>query len=311
MQAEHQAVDLDSPAGESTFRTMKFKAASAASKALGDAILVRIYPSGVDLGRRYPVSSKPMLIGRGDNCDIRLTDESVSRRHALISPDDLGYSVRDLGSMNGTFLNDAPANSGILRDGDYLKVGNTIFRFLMSGNIEAEYHEEIYRLTIVDGLTGVHNKRYLLEFLGREIVRSQRYRRPLSLVLLDIDHFKSVNDTHTHLAGDALLRSLADAVGSEVRKEELFARFGGEEFGLVLPEATAETAAQCAERIRAKVAAHPFTHDGKAIPLTISLGVAELTDDILGPDDLIRRADEALYNSKRRGRNRVTVHRPA
>src|SRR5262249_2465559 len=151
---------------------------------------------------------------------------------------------------------------------------NCIYRFLAGGNVEAEYHEEIYRLTIIDALTDTHNKRYMLEFLDRELSRSQRYRRPLALVMFDIDRFKSCNDDLGHLGGDLILRELAACVKGCIRKEELFARYGGEEFVIVLPETTLEGAVTVAERIRSLVEKHTFQYEGKTYPITISLGVA-------------------------------------
>ena len=115
------------------------------------------------------------------------------------------------GSTNGTFVNNATSQGGVLRDGDYLRVGNCLYRFLSGGNIEAEYHEEIYRLTVLDGLTQVHNRRYLNDFIEREVVRAAHHNRPLALVLVDIDHFKMVNDKLGHLAGDLVLRELCAA----------------------------------------------------------------------------------------------------
>src|SRR5207247_3830386 len=137
-----------------------------------------------------------------------------------------GYYAVDLQSTNGTFVNDVPASICKLKDGDYLRVGNCIYRFLAGGNVEAEYHEEIYRLTIIDALTGIHNKRYLLEFLDRELARSARHHRPLSLVMLDIDRFKAVNDELGHLAGDFTLRELLSLAKEAIRKEELCVRYG-------------------------------------------------------------------------------------
>ncbi|HUR54235.1 MAG TPA: GGDEF domain-containing protein, partial [Gemmataceae bacterium] len=196
-----------------------------------DACLVHIYPTGPAMGTRYPLGTLELLLGRGDDCHIRIQDHSVSRRHVRIEPSPEGYFVCDLQSTNGTFVNDQQIDSGcLLQDGDYLRVGNCIYRYLAGGNIEAEYHEEIYRLTILDGLTQIHNQRYLTEFLEREVVRSQRHDRPLSVLMLDIDKFKSVNDTFGHLCGDFVLRELADIVRGSVRKEDLFARYGGEEF---------------------------------------------------------------------------------
>ena len=205
-----------------------------------NACLVHIYPTGLGMGTRYTLADSPVVIGRGGDCEIRINDHSVSRRHARIQPGADGYYAVDLQSTNGTFVNDNPASMYKLKDGDYLRVGNWIFRYLTGGNVEAEYHEEIYRLTIIDALTGIHNKRYLIEFLDRELARSARHHRPLSLVMLDIDRFKLINDDLGHLAGDFTLRELVAQVKEAIRKEELFARYGGEEFVVVLPETNRE-----------------------------------------------------------------------
>ncbi len=271
-----------------------------------DACLVHIYPTGPGMGQRYPMGGASVLIGRGSDCDILIDDNAVSRRHARIAAAGSGHCAIDLGSTNGTFVNGAAVERRELRDGDYLRVGNRIYRYLAGGNVEAEYHEEIYRLTIIDALTEVPNKRYLLEFLGRELARAVRYGRPLALLLFDIDHFKGVNDEHGHLCGDYVLAELAACVRPVVRAEELFARYGGEEFAVVLPECAAEAAAGVAERLRAEVERHPFQFQGTAVPVTVSVGVAVATGlEPLSASDLIGRADEKLYEAKRAGRNRV------
>jgi diguanylate cyclase (GGDEF)-like protein len=258
------------------------------------------------MGTRHQLGDTPVVLGRDGDCDIPINDQSVSRRHARIQPGSDGHYAVDLKSTNGTFVNDKPATMYKLKDGDYLRVGNWIFRYLSGGNVEAEYHEEIYRLTIIDGLTGIHNKRSLLEFLDRELARSARYHRPLSLVLFDIDKFKAVNDQHGHLCGDYILRELAAAAKGAIRKEELFARYGGEEFAVVLPETPREGALVMAERLRKLVEEHVFKYEDKHIPVTISLGIIT-TDggEALTPNELIRLADEKLYQAKREGRNRV------
>jgi diguanylate cyclase (GGDEF)-like protein len=272
-----------------------------------DACLVHIYPTGSAMGCRYPLRDKPLVVGRGDDCDVRITDNSVSRKHARIEHAADGFVVADLGSTNGTFVNDRPLDGSTpLHDGDYLRVGNCIYRYLAGGNIEAEYHEEIYRLTIQDGLTRVHNPRSLGEFLDREVARSQRHHRPLSVLMFDIDKFKAINDTHGHLCGDFVLRELAACVNETVRKEDLFARYGGEEFTLVLVETGREEACQAAERVRALVEGHLFRFETTPIRLTISVGVATTAGD---PDitaaKLLKQADDRLYQAKRSGRNRV------
>ncbi|HMC66043.1 MAG TPA: GGDEF domain-containing protein, partial [Gemmataceae bacterium] len=177
-----------------------------------DACLVHIYPTGPDMGSRYRLGAQPAVLGRGDECEIRINDQSVSRRHARIEFGPEGFFAIDLQSTNGTFVNNSPITMARLADGDYLRVGNCIYRFLVGGNVETEYHEEIYRLTILDALTDIHNKRYLLEFLDRELARSARYRRPLALVMFDLDWFKKVNDELGHLGGDFTLREVAACV---------------------------------------------------------------------------------------------------
>jgi two-component system cell cycle response regulator len=273
-----------------------------------DACIVHIYPTGSGMGARYALGDSPLVIGRGGDCEIRINDHSVSRRHARIQPGADGYYAVDLQSTHGTFVNDVPASMCKLKDGDYLRVGNCIYRFLAGGNVEAEYHEEIYRLTIIDALTEIHNKRYLLEFLDRELARSARYGRPLAFMLFDIDLFKSINDDLGHLGGDFTLREMAACVKAVIRKEELYARYGGEEFAVVLPETTPEGAQRVAERIRSLVANHPFQYEGKPYKVTISVGIATTAgDSSLTPGELIRQADDRLYQAKREGRNRVVA----
>jgi two-component system cell cycle response regulator len=271
-----------------------------------DACLVHIYPTGATMGARYTLSEAAVVVGRGEDCAIQIHDHSVSRRHARIEHCPDGFYVHDLQSTNGTFVNDRPVTNALLHDGDYLRVGNCIFRFLAGGNVEAEYHEEIYRLTIIDGLTQIHNHRYLVEFLDRELARSARHQRPLAIILFDIDWFKKINDEMGHLGGDFTLRELAACVKKTVRREDLFARYGGEEFALVLVETSQEGAVEVAERIRESVEKHPFRFEEKPFALTISLGVAFTQGDAsLTAASLLRLADEKLYQAKRTGRNRV------
>jgi two-component system, cell cycle response regulator len=272
-----------------------------------NACLIHIYPTGPTMGSRYTLTELPIVLGRASDCDIRINDHSVSRRHARLQPGADGYYAVDLQSTNGTYVNDIPASMYKLKDGDYLRVGNCIYRFLMGGNVETEYHEEIYRLTIIDGLTEVHNKRYLMEFLDREIARSSRHNRPLSLLMLDIDHFKAINDDYGHLGGDFTLRELATRIKGTVRKEELFARYGGEEFTVVLPETNSEGAVMAAERILKVVSQTQFRFEEKSYQVTISAGVTTTQGEIdITPPELIRRSDEKLYEAKNQGRNRVS-----
>jgi two-component system, cell cycle response regulator len=277
--------------------------------ALGEACLVHIYPTGPWMGLRHTLTDRPLIVGRGEDCDIRVLDTSVSRRHARIERIGAEFYVLDMQSTNGTYVNDKqslPGDPIPMRDGDYLRVGNCIFRYLASGNVEADYHEEIYRLTIMDALTQIANTRYFHEFLEREILRTARHARPLSLLLFDIDRFKEINDRFGHLGGDFTLRELAACVKKVVRREDLFARYGGEEFALVLIESGLKDALLVAERIRKLIEDHPFRFDDKVFHLTISVGVAECPlDGTATARELMRRADEKLYEAKRAGRNKV------
>ena len=167
--------------------------------------LVVIY--GLDLGRKYELNQPEILIGRSSKSDIQVDQESISRSHAKIVNDAGRMAIQDQGSTNGTYVNDTLIDGEYaLRNGDLIKIGRTIFKFIAGGNIEAAYHEEIYRLTTMDGLTQIFNRRYFEEALGREVSRCCRYNRQMSLVLLDIDQFKRINDTFGHLAGDYVLR---------------------------------------------------------------------------------------------------------
>lgn len=271
------------------------------------ACLVHIHPKGPTLGHRYLLGSELTLIGRDDACSIHSHDRSVSRAHARLDLQSDGrHKVIDLDSTNGTYVNDARVRAVLLRDGDYLRLGSSIYRYLAGGNLETDYHEEIHRLTVLDPLTGLPNRRAFDEFLARELGRAARHDRPIAVVLFDIDHFKLVNDRLGHVAGDLTLRGLADRVRGLIRSDELLARYGGEEFAVVLPEATAGPAGRCAERIRRAIADRPFEFDSRTYPVTVSGGVGmRAAHESITAAELIERADRLLYQAKRGGRNRV------
>ena len=269
------------------------------------ACLVLIYPTGAQMGRRFTLDGDALLIGRGSDCDIVVDLDSVSRRHARIERREGVIVVCDLNSTNGTYVNEEPVDERPLCDGDQVKIGNAIFKFLSGGNVEAGYHEAIYRMNIIDGLTEVYNKRYFVDFLDREMARCVRYKRPLSLVMFDIDHFKKINDTHGHLAGDFVLREMCRRLRTRIRKEELLARYGGEEFVAVLPEAGHAGAMDFAEQIRHIVEREPFEFEAEVIPLTVSAGVATIVGEPIDALKFIKMADENLYRAKYNGRNRV------
>lgn len=268
--------------------------------------LVIIYSSEAGLlGKRFVLDKNTVRVGRGADNGIVLEGDSVSRRHAHFERRNSAWYVVDDGSTNGTYLNeDQIVRESVLGNGDRIKVGPTILKFLSGADAEAKYHEEIYRMTIVDGLTQIHNKRYLNEELEREVIRARRHERPLSVLMFDIDFFKRINDQYGHLAGDYVLRELARVVQERIRRDEVFARYGGEEFCIVLPETPLEGALSLAESLRSKIADHPFVFQGERIPTTVSVGCAQLPAQG-GGQELIQLADEKLYEAKRSGRNRV------
>lgn len=270
----------------------------------GDACIVVIY--GPEIGRRITLGTAPFEIGRSSKNDLFIDQESISRHHARITYDGAGsYLVTDLNSTNGSFVNDQPVKEQRLKDGDQIQIGRSILKFMTGENIEVHYHEEIYRLMTIDGLTQIFNRRYFDEALEREFNRSKRYARELSLVLFDIDHFKKTNDTHGHLAGDSLLRQLVAALRPKLRREDIFARTGGEEFGVLLPEIGLDGALITADKLRRIAETAPLKFEQTAIPCTISLGVAMLVESDATGEALYKRTDEKLYEAKQRGRNRV------
>ena len=269
----------------------------------GESYLVMIY--GEYLGRRFVISEEPIMVGRSPECDVQLADDCVSRMHCRVVSGKEGVVISDLDSTNGTYVNGTAVTARILKDADRVKIGRSIFKYLSSDNIERAYHEEIYRLKTTDGLTGAYNKRYFDEELERELHRFKRYERPLSLIIMDIDHFKRINDEFGHLAGDRVLTQLGLLISTNVRREDTFCRYGGEEFAVLMPEMDLEGAVAVAERLRGLVEEGHFSFEGLDLPVTISIGVAEADGSLHEPDDFIRIADQRLYKAKEDGRNRV------
>jgi two-component system cell cycle response regulator len=273
----------------------------------GNDCLVVIYTKEPTLlGRRFVLDSSPIRIGRGAENHIVLEGDSVSRRHAHFEQRSGAWWCVDDGSTNGSYVNDEQImREARMTNGDRIKIGPTIFKFLSGEDVEAQYHEEIYRMTIIDGLTQVHVKRYLLEALDKELMRARRHQRELSFLMLDIDHFKKINDVHGHLAGDYVLKEVARLIQQRIRRDEVLARYGGEEFAIILPETTLEGACALAEGLREKIEESRFVFQGETIRVTISIGAAILVEEHRASLDLIKKADEKLYEAKRAGRNRV------
>jgi two-component system cell cycle response regulator len=271
----------------------------------GQDCLVVIYaPSSNQLGKRFALHDGPVRIGRGAENDIVLLSDSVSRRHACVSTRGGAYYISDTRSTNGTYVNDELIAEEPLERGDQIKIGDTIMKFLSGADLESQYHETIYRMTITDGLTEIHNKRYFIEQLDRELSRAARHQRPLTLVMCDIDHFKSINDELGHLAGDHVLKEVAQLVKARLRPDDVLARYGGEELAIILPETDLRGGILIAEALRERIAGARFVFEDADIDVTVSCGVAEL-DPAWSSHEFIHAADAQLYAAKHAGRNRV------
>jgi diguanylate cyclase (GGDEF)-like protein len=282
-----------------------------AGKGLPDTadILLIAHPENLLLGTRHRLLRGANLeIGRSSTSDISLPDvPSVSRRHALLTFEE-EVTIVDLGSTNGTLVEDERVNGPhVVRSGQRFQVGAVHFKLLHEHDIEQAYHFAVYDMMIRDGLTQIYNRRKLDEEAERECTRAGRYRRPLSLVLFDVDDFKSVNDTYGHLRGDAVLQQVAAAARELTRSEQVVARVGGEEFAVLCPEVGAEGAAALAERLREAMARIEHRDQERRFHVTCSFGVAAWRQEGSRFAELYDAADKALYASKQAGRNRVTV----
>ncbi|MFT3838460.1 MAG: GGDEF domain-containing protein [Myxococcaceae bacterium] len=279
-----------------------------ATKQANAYLIVISAKSAATIGKMTKLDRGELVMGRSLETGLQIEDDGVSRKHAKVmtSPNGM-FQLVDLGSTNGTFLNGIKISVATLQDGDKIQIGsNTVLKFSMQDQLEEQYQRSIYESATRDGLTRIFNKKYFIDTLKKEFAYCLRHRVPLSLVMFDIDHFKKVNDTYGHPAGDYVLQRVAQKVADTVRQEDLFARYGGEEFSLLLRESADDKAIRCAERCRRAVDGSDFTFNGTPIKVSISLGVATLFDsDFAQPEDLIAAADKYLYRAKRGGRNRV------
>ncbi len=264
--------------------------------------------SGQDIGKIIQLSKKHTIIGRSDTADITIDDPGVSRQHtAIIIESKDTIILKDLNSTNGTQINYQKITESPLKDDDKIIIANTVIKFIYKDLVEADFHEEIYKLASLDGLTQLINKKHFKEVLSREISRSQRQKEPLALCMMDIDFFKKINDTHGHQAGDHLLVEVTKLIKQQIRKEDVFARYGGEEFCLLLPNSTHESAYTVAEKIRQTIAETTLSFNNKAISVTLSIGIAMLQNASVDGDHFIEYADAKLYHSKQNGRNQVSI----
>jgi diguanylate cyclase (GGDEF)-like protein len=265
--------------------------------------------AGTAVGEMYKIVNETTTIGRSQQADIQVVDEGISRRHATIEHRGDHVVIRDLGSTNGTFCNGERITEYNLKDGDKIQVGSTtILKFTFHDSLDETFQRQMYESALRDGLTKAFNKKYFLERLESEFAYAVRHKSPLSLIMFDIDHFKQINDTHGHLAGDYTLSTLSQVVIQTIRKEDVFARYGGEEFAVISRGIDLAGAAVFGDRIRQRIESQAFTYNNQTIRVTVSGGVAAVPDvGMREMAELIGLADDALYRAKRQGRNRVVT----
>jgi len=260
-------------------------------------------------GKLFKVNKGAAVIGRAMNAEVKVEDDGISRTHARIRSETGRAWIEDMGSRNGTFVNGNKIEGALeLKEGDKIQVGRgTVLRFGFQDDLDESFHENLLSSALRDGLTKLFNKRYFLERLDSELKFAQRHQTALSLLMLDLDYFKKVNDTLGHLAGDAVLATIAGVLSKAVRNEDVVARFGGEEIAIVLRAINIENAVLMGERMRKLVEGTVIPFDGKDLRVTVSIGVAGYpATELKQPDQLVEAADKALYRAKHAGRNRVS-----
>jgi diguanylate cyclase (GGDEF)-like protein len=273
---------------------------------------------GREIGRVYRLRRNASILGRDESAGLRIPDDRISRHHASLEVvrDSPGSQPRifltDLGSTNGTTVNGEPVSRRELREGDKLRMGDTLLKFVLQDDLDARFHQEIRNRIAFDQLTGLLTKESLATAAEAELRRCARFALPLAVLMMDLDRFKSVNDTHGHLTGSRVLADVGRLIRHGFRGTDVSARYGGEEFFAYLAEVGAAGGARAAERIRAAIEEHPFCRvdeagEGRTLHVTISIGVSEFPRDGASLEALLAAADRALYRAKEAGRNRVCV----
>lgn len=261
---------------------------------------------GMDVGAVYRLTTPTVVAGRDPECDVPLGDDGISRRHASFTIEGGRCFVEDLNSTNGVFLNGSRIGRAELQDGDKILLGRfTILKYEKQDDLEIEYQRRVHESLSLDGLTGILNRRALEQRISSEWSFATRHGTSLSVLMLDVDHFKKVNDTYGHAAGDVVLKAVAGAVAEAIRGEDFAGRYGGEEFVVVARGIGQVGAMMLARRLRAVVEGLRIEHGGEAVPVTVSIGVATAAGSYGDTAaTLLKLADERLYLAKRAGRNR-------
>ncbi len=258
-------------------------------------------------GSIYDLHPGETVVGRNPDCSISLDFHGISRRHFQLSTNEESTTVSDLGSANGTYLNNQKLEAPVeLKKGDVIKIGSVALKFLPKGDPERLTYDKLHEEANTDGLTRCYNKSFFNNALEAEVKKSKLTGKPLTLIIFDLDHFKKLNDNYGHDAGDFVLKEKAHLIRSNgVRQGDIFARYGGEEFCVLLPNTNLKQGFEIAERLRKLVEKHEFIYDGKRLPVTASIGVADYRQGVNNGTDLFKRADSAVYKSKEGGRNQV------
>jgi two-component system, cell cycle response regulator len=267
--------------------------------------------SGRDTGMMFNLTGRTVKIGRDPTCEVSVDDPHVSRFHAEIThPNESDIVIKDMGSTNGVFVNGQRLeHPHALVDGDKILVGTRLyFRFTYQDAVDQTYQQNLFRAANIDGLTQLYNKKYFQDVLSKEFSFSRRAKQDLSLLMFDVDHFKKVNDTYGHVAGDAVLKMVGFNLTKQVRMENIACRYGGEEFAVILRNVSPEQAYSLGERLRSAIEGSSVEHRGNHIKVTVSVGVATFRNDNFQTyEDLLQRADECLYEAKRNGRNQTVI----
>jgi diguanylate cyclase (GGDEF)-like protein len=270
---------------------------------------VLVEATGLFAGRPHSVARAMSTLGRSSECDVCIDDDALSRLHARIVCIDGEYVLEDMASLNGCFVGSKRVVRAVLRDGDRVRLGARLdFRFHLVAEEEERAISRLYEAGLRDPLTGLANRKQLEERMKAELSFARRHGSEVSVVLADVDRFKSVNDTHGHLTGDAVLKHVAQVIGAAVRVEDLVARFGGEEFVVVARGTPILGGQQLGERLRTALERFPILVEGVALNITASFGVASIA--CVGEPSvaaLLARADARMYRAKELGRNRVVA----
>ncbi len=266
---------------------------------------------GTPQGHRYFLTQDETVLGRDPTADIVVQDANVSRKHAVLIKQGDQMVLVDKNSSNGTKVNGKACEPGKpvpLAKEDLIGMGTTHFKFLPAGEIETLYYGNLGDAANIDSMTGIYNKGFLLQAIEVEFKRHKALHSDFSVVFFDLDHFKKINDTYGHDAGDYVLKEITRLIStSGLRPKDVFGRYGGEEFVVLMGNANSEQGREQSEKIRKLVEEHLFIYDQKRIPVTVSMGVAQLDAQTESAQTLLRTADKALYSAKSGGRNRVVV----